>query len=179
MPRAVGAVFLSIFAASCVAPAPPQGPPPADDRVKALADTYLNGYFDRHPDQITFFGIPGRHHDRLADNSLAALAAWEAKEDVWLADAKGIDPEAIASPPLRATYAIVPEALDRSIGARVCHNELWNVSQIAGWQVSLGYLVTIQPVGTDETRKEALTRWSRLPRYVDTEITNLREGLKQ
>ncbi len=160
-------------------PAPLQGPPPVDDRVKALADTYLTGYFDRNPDQITFFGIPGRHHDRLADNSLAALNAWEAKEDVWLADAKGIDPEAIASAPLRATYAIVREALDGSIGARVCHNELWNVSQISGWQVSLGYLVTIQPVGTDEARREALARWSQLPRYIDTEIANLREGLKQ
>jgi uncharacterized protein (DUF885 family) len=156
-----------------------QGPPPVDDRVKALADTYLTGYFDRNPDQITFFGIPGRHHDRLADNSLAALNAWEAKEDVWLADAKGIDPEAIASAPLRATYAIVREALDGSIGARVCHSELWNVSQISGWQVSLGYLVTIQPVGTDEARREALARWSQLPRYIDTEIANLREGLKQ
>ena len=41
-----------------------------------------------------------------------------------------------------------------------------------------GYTVTIQPVGTDEARKEALARWSRLPRYVDTEIANLREGLK-
>ena len=41
-----------------------------------------------------------------------------------------------------------------------------------------GYTVTIQPVGTDEARKEALARWSRLPKYIDTEIANLREGLK-
>lgn len=167
------------LAASCVAPTPSQGPPPADDRVTALADTYLNGYLDRYPEQITYFGMLGRHHDRITDNSLAALSAWEAKEDVWLADAKAIDPEAIASPPLRATYAIVREALDGSIAARVCHNELWNVSQINGWHVNFGYLVTIQPVGSDEARKEALARWSRLPGYIDTEITNLREGVKR
>jgi uncharacterized protein (DUF885 family) len=41
-----------------------------------------------------------------------------------------------------------------------------------------GYLVTIQPVGTDVARREALARWSTLPRYVDTEIANLRAGVK-
>jgi uncharacterized protein (DUF885 family) len=44
--------------------------------------------------------------------------------------------------------------------------------------VQSGYLVTIQPVGSDEARREALARWSQLPAYLDTEIANLREGLK-
>jgi uncharacterized protein (DUF885 family) len=53
------------------------------------------------------------------------------------------------------------------------------VSQfVNGWQVQDGYTVTIQPVGTDEARTDALARWSRLPKFVDTEIANLREGLK-
>ena len=43
----------------------------------------------------------------------------------------------------------------------------------------LGYLVTIQPVGTDKARNEALARWGPLPKYIDTEIGNLREGLKR
>ena len=49
---------------------------------------------------------------------------------------------------------------------------------MTGWQVQFGYLVTIQPVGTDEARHEALARWSALPGYIDTEIANLREGLR-
>src|SRR5262249_51311616 len=49
---------------------------------------------------------------------------------------------------------------------------------VNGWQVQDGYLVTIQPVGTDEARRDALARWSTLPKYIDTEIANLREGLK-
>ena len=44
---------------------------------------------------------------------------------------------------------------------------------------NFGYLVTIQPVGTEEARKEALARWSALPGYIDTEIANLREGIKR
>jgi uncharacterized protein (DUF885 family) len=160
-------------------PAPASAPQPADGRVRALADVYLEGFFERNPDQVTLFGVPGRRHDALPDNSLDALRAWQVKEDGWLDQAKRIDPAAITSSPLRGTYAIVREALESSAAARVCRLELWSVSQfVNGWQVQDGYTVTIQPVGTDEARKDALARWSRLPKYVDTEIANLREGLK-
>jgi uncharacterized protein (DUF885 family) len=158
---------------------PTAGPEPADPRVRALADAYLDGFFQRNPDVVTLYGVPGRRHDKLPDNSLESLKAWQAKEDGWLAQAKRIDPATIELAPLRGTYAIVREALEGSIGARVCHYELWTVSQfVNGWQVQDGYLVTIQPVGTDEARKEALARWSWMPKYIDTEIANLREGLK-
>jgi uncharacterized protein (DUF885 family) len=161
------------------APAVALAPEPPDARVRALADAYLEGYFQRNPDQVTLFGVSGRPHDALPDNSFDALRAWQAKEDGWLAQAKQLDPAAIEAPPLRGTYAIVREALEASIGARVCRFELWTVSQfVNGWQVQDAYTVTIQPIGTDEARKEALARWSRLPKYVDTEIANLREGLK-
>ena len=156
----------------------PQAPPASDGRVRALADTYLAAYFDRYPEQVTVFGVPGRHHDKLTDNSLEAFKAWQAKEDAWLAEAKEIDPATIAAAPLRATYAIVREALEGSIAARVCRNELWNVSQMTGWQIGGAYLVTIQPVGADLARSEAIARWGELPKYIDTEIANLREGLK-
>jgi uncharacterized protein (DUF885 family) len=151
----------------------------ADERVKALADAYLEGWFARNPDQGTFYGVPGRRHDQLPDNSIEALAEWQKKEDAWLAEARAIDPAAIESGPLRATYAIVHEAVEGSTGTRICRFELWPVSQMTGWHVQFGYLVTIQPVGSDEARKEALTRWSALPKYIDTEIANLREGVKR
>jgi uncharacterized protein (DUF885 family) len=158
-------------------PAPPR--PSADAQVRALADAYLDGFFERNPDVVTLYGVPGRHHDKLPDNSPGALKAWQAKEDAWLAQAKQIDTSAIEKSSLRATFAIVREALDGAMAARVCRNELWTVSQfVNGWQVQDGYLVTIQPVGTDEARRDALARWSRLPVYIDTEIANLREGLK-
>ena len=175
------ACLLAVTAA-CRAPAEQVKPTPvrepSDARVRALADAYLEGYFDRNPDAVTFYGVPGRHHDKLPDNSLDALKAWEAKEDSWLGQIKQIDPATIDAAALRGTYAIVHEALEGSVGKRVCRDEVWNVSQMTGWQVNYGYLVTIQPVGSDEARMEALARWSRLPRYIDTEIVNLREGLR-
>jgi len=146
--------------------------------MKAFADTFLSAYFDRNPEAATLYGVPGRHHDALTDNSLAAQRAWEAREDAWLAELKQVNASAIVSGPLKATYAIARQALEGSIAKRVCRDELWNVSQMTGWQVSYGYLVTIQPIGSEETRKEALARWAKLPKYIDTEIENLREGMK-
>jgi uncharacterized protein (DUF885 family) len=123
--------------------------------------------------------IPGHRQDKLTENSLEAWKAWEAREDAWLAEAKQIDPATISAPPLRATYALVREALEGPIALRACRNELWTVSQfVNAWQVQYGYLVTIQPVGTDDARKDALARWSALPKFVDSEIGNLREGIK-
>jgi uncharacterized protein (DUF885 family) len=175
---------LSLVAALLIAGcgAPPKSAAPAtaaDDRVKALADAYLEGWFARNPDQGTYYGVPGRHHDQLPDNSLEALAAWQQKEDAWLTEALAIDPATIQSASLKATYAIVREAIEGSIGTRLCHFELWPVSQMTGWHVQFGYLVTVQPIGSGEARKEALARWSALPKYIDTEIANLREGLKR
>jgi uncharacterized protein (DUF885 family) len=183
--RGTGFVCACLLAAAAACSRSPEPPAPAlqrgssDARVRALADAYLDGFFDRNPDGVTVFGVPGRHHDKLPDNSFDAVKAWQAKEDGWLAQARQIDPATIDSAPLRGTYAIVREALEGSIAARVCRSELWTVSQfVNGWQVQDGYLVTIQPVGSEEARKEALARWSRLPNYVDTEVANLREGLE-
>jgi uncharacterized protein (DUF885 family) len=169
-----------IVAAGCSRPgdAPAPVKAPSDDRVRALADAYLAAVFERFPETLTQYGVPGHRHDRLTDNSLAAQKAWEAREDAWLADLKGMDPAAIVNAPLRATYAITRQTIEGAIAKRVCRDELWNVSQMTGWQVSDGYLVTIQPVGTDAAREDALARWRTLPAYIDTEIANLREGIR-
>jgi uncharacterized protein (DUF885 family) len=48
-----------------------------------------------------------------------------------------------------------------------------------GWQGNLARLAQVQPVGTDDLRQQALTRWRGLDTQIDTEIANLREGLRQ
>jgi uncharacterized protein (DUF885 family) len=178
--RTVSVAGVILLSLACAGPPPAPPPaPPADDRVKALADAYLDGFFARNPDQITLFGVPGRRHDALPDNSLDALRLWQAREDGWLKALQQIDPATINGSALRATQAILRETLEGAIGARACRTELWTVSQfVNGWQVQDGYLVTIQPVGSDEARTDALARWSKLPAYIDREIANLREGLK-
>src|ERR1700722_11280285 len=57
----------------------------------------------------------------------------------------------------------------------VCRNELWDVAPL-GWQTALSQWATIQPLGTADARKQALTRWGNFPAWIDQEIANLREG---
>ena len=40
----------------------------------------------------TYYAIEGSRHDKLPDNSLVGLAAWQEKEDAWLARLQGIRP---------------------------------------------------------------------------------------
>ena len=150
-----------------------------DTRVRELADAYVAGLFEQFPELNTSYGVPGGRHDRLTSNTPDALRAWQRREDAWLADVAGLDPMTIGDARLRATYAILRESLESSVATRVCRAELWNVSQMTGWQVQYGFLVTVQPVGSDQARRDALARWSALPTYLDTEIANLRAGLEQ
>ena len=172
--------IIAVFSVSCRPPAvdaPARGEP-ADARVRLLADAYIGGFFDRFPESATLYGVPGRSHDALSDNSLTGLQRWQAKEDRWLEEVNAIDPARIDDRSLRATHAILREALESGVASRVCRQELWSVSQMTGWHINYGYLVTIQPTGSEQARKEALARWSRLSGYLDNEIANLREGMR-
>ena len=76
-----------VLSGACTQTQPAPEVEPSDGRVRALADAYLAGFFERNPDQLTAYGVPGSHHDKFPDNSLEALRAWQAKEDAWLAEA--------------------------------------------------------------------------------------------
>ena len=168
---------LLVMTTSCSThtPAPPATP---SIRVTALADTFMAAYFERNPESVTYYGIPNRRHDRLFDNSAAAARAWEAREDAWLREVRAIDAASLAGKPEAVAYGILKETLEASVASRVCRGELWGLNQLVGWQSNLGYLASIQPVGTEQARAEALARWRALPRFIDTEIANLREGVR-
>lgn len=180
MLRHAAVLLCCLAAASCGRTSEQTAPAlqPSDTRVRELADDYLDSFFEQFPEQATYYGVPGKRHDRLTDNSLTALAEWHAQEDRWLADVRAVDTGSIQAQPLKATFAILRETLEGSVATRICRNELWPVSQMTGWQVGLGYLVTIQPTGSPEAREQALARWRAIPKYIDTEIANLREGMK-
>src|SRR5438876_2070537 len=120
MTRRLTIALLCAAAVGCSGPPQPEPPKmePPDSRARTLADTFLAAYFDRFPETATQYGVPGRRHDRLTDNSLAAQKAWEAREDAWLADLKQIDPATITSAPLRATQAIVRQTIEGDAAKR-------------------------------------------------------------
>lgn len=147
--------------------------------VRQLADSYLVAYFARHPDEATLDGVAHTRHDRLPDNSPAARRRWWVREDAWIRELDGIDPAPLAGRPEAIAYGIMRDALEGSIATRVCRFELWSVAHTGGgWLATVTALAALQPVGTEEARRETLARWRAVPRYIATEMANHRTGLK-
>ncbi|MGH7515845.1 MAG: DUF885 domain-containing protein [Gemmatimonadales bacterium] len=150
-----------------------------ESAVAALATEYVDAFFAANPEEFTDHGIPGARHDRIRDNSLAALERWRRREDGWLARARRIDGAALAGGPDWATYGILRAELEGRVAQRVCRYELWQLSTSGGWQTGYPSLARSQPVGTAAYRAQALRRWRQLPRYIETDVANLRTGLRR
>jgi uncharacterized protein (DUF885 family) len=146
--------------------------------VVGIANEYLAAWREAVPEINTYNGIPGARHDRLSDNSAAADRAWEAREDRWLTEIRQIDPASLIGRPEWVTYGLLREELEANIGMRACNFRVWNVSPMTGLLAGYGPLAQQQPVGTDDLRAQALARWHSFPHFVDTEIANLREGVR-
>jgi len=175
-------VLLSVFSASLGCNTTPPGPDPdqvAKD-VNAVADTYLRGYLDAFPENALAIGARDPHPSQLGDHSLAALKIWEQHEDELLARLKQIDIKPIQEDPEAVTFRFLQHLLEASKGFRVCKTELWNVSPTwTGWQASLPVLAGMQSTTQPAAQQDALARWSQIPKWLDDEIANLQEGLKQ
>jgi uncharacterized protein (DUF885 family) len=152
--------------------------PTAERVVTRLADEYVRETIAAYPEYAFLNGFSLPRHDGLSDNSTAAYRAWEKKEDRWWKEVSAIDPTSLWGKPEWITYGFLRERLESSRESRVCRNELWPVNQLSGWQAKFTALAEAQPVGTAELRDQALARWSKLPRYLDNEISRMREGLK-
>ncbi|MBB4637681.1 DUF885 domain-containing protein [Longimicrobium terrae] len=155
---------------------------PADSlaaQVTSLANELMQRMLTRSPELATFIGLPGFRHDRLSDGSLPALARYQAEDDAFYRRVLALPTEPLAGRPEGVTLGFLREAAQSDAQGRVCRNELWSgVNQMLGWQVQLAQLAEVQPIGTDDLRAQALTRWHGLPNAIDTEIVNLREGLR-
>ena len=149
-------------------------------RTRQLADSYMVAYFARHPDEATLDGVANGPHDRLPDNSPAAILAWQQREDDWLKELKRIDDDRLVGRPEGIAYGIMRDAIEGSIATRVCRYELWSVAHTGGgWLSTITALATLQGVGTDDARRQALARWRAVPAYIETETANHREGLRR
>jgi D-aminopeptidase len=148
--------------------------------VRQLADSYLAAYWERHPDEATLDGVTNVRHDRLPDNSPANAARWWRREDAWLAELQRIDPARLSGRPEGIAYGIMRDALEGSVGIRLCRYELWTVSHSGdAWLPTITALAALQPVGTDDVRRQALARWRAVPGYIAIETANHREGLRR
>lgn len=172
---------LIIASAACTERTSPPAVNPDDAarRVTALADAYVQEFFDAFPQYALASGAEDPHPDRLGDHSLPALERWQRREDELLASLKEIDAQAVAGRPEAVTYKFLQHQLEAAQGFRVCRFELWNVSPtFSGWQGELPIIAGQQPTATADEQQQALARFSQVPKYLDDEIANLREGLR-
>ena len=151
---------------------------PAPSAIEQLADAYLAELKESDALMGTYYSIDDSRHDRLPDNSLAAMAAWEAKEDAWLAKLARIGAPAEIGSRDWVTYGLLKEQLEGAAATRICRNELWGASTTTSWHTWLPFVFDIQPLETADLRAQALARLGAVRTYIDNEIANLREGLR-
>ncbi len=146
--------------------------------VEAIADEALAAMLERYPSWATNYSIEGARHDRLFDNSLEALATWQALEDGWLAELEAIGEPAEVGSRDWVTWGILYETLAAEKATRICRKELWETSTTTAWYTGMPFVFDIQPLETDELREQALARLGEVDEFIDTEIANLRKGLE-
>ncbi|HEY9015928.1 MAG TPA: DUF885 family protein, partial [Gemmatimonadales bacterium] len=170
-------LIAALSAAALSTAAVPTADPPHE--VTKLADEYFAEWLRTFPVSATFNGVTEAPPDRVEDLSPASIRAWEKKEDAWLRRLHQVPAGALRGHPEDATYGVLLETLEASVQLRVCRQQLWMLNQQSGWHLFLPVLAQVQPLGTPELRHAALTRWHLAPRYIDQEIANLRQGLRE
>ena len=169
-----------IMAAAIVAACSEEQPTPAQEvsAIEALADEYLAALMEYQPTMGTYLSIEGARHDRLPDLSLEAQAEWEQKELNWLEALLSIDEPTDIGSRDWVSYGILRETLEGAIARRVCRDSLWQASDNNGWHRSLPFLFSLQPVDSEDLRRQTLDRLGQVDEYIDTQIANLRLGLE-
>jgi len=148
-------------------------------RVAEIASEFVSAWYERYPAEGAEAGFPRAPLDHFGDNSREGIARFDARIDAWLEELNHVDPAGLAGTPAARTWMFTAERLQAIVDKRVCRMNLWNISPTwTGWQSRMISALAVQPVETDDDRDVALARARDIPRYIDTEISNLRRGLE-
>ena len=168
-------IVFSTFLSAC-SKEPTETP---SERVDRIAAEFVDAYYAHYPEEAFESGYPDAPSDRFGDHSAESRAAWDQKVDHWLQQLDSIDPSALSGTPSAITYLFALDRLQAIQKRRVCRTELWNISPTwTGWQTTVVDTLAGQPVETAAQREAALARLADLPRFIDTEISNLRAGVE-
>ena len=157
-----------------VEPVAEQGPD-----IEAIADDYITAYLERYPTAPTYYALPGYRHDRLTDMSPEAVRTWQRRQDETLALLESIGRPADVGSRDWVTWGVLHEELASAAATRVCRSHLWAASTTTAWYTDLPFVFDYQPLDTEQNRQDALDRLTALGPYIDQDIANLRQGLRQ
>src|SRR4030095_14035529 len=144
-------------------------------RVTALADRFVAEYEKNFPVSYAFSGLPLKRSDGVDINSPEDIVRWRALMKEMSGELASIKPDDFAGEPEWVTWQFLDQTFRQNLSTAICRNELWGVSAF-GWQSGLAQIASIQPVGMDATRAQALSRWRDFGPWIDREIANLKEG---
>src|SRR4030095_15191151 len=144
-------------------------------RVTALADRFVAEYEKNFPVSYAFSGLPLKRSDGVDINSLEDIARWRALLNEMNGELASIKPDDFAGEPEWVTWQFLDQAFRQNLSTAICRSELWGVSAFGG-QCGLSQIASIQHVGTEEARAQALARWRDFGPWIDREIANLKEG---
>jgi uncharacterized protein (DUF885 family) len=148
--------------------------------LQGIGDDYIEAVANADP-LVVYFGyadVMTPDHAAMTDNSPEAVARFHASEDALLGRLRNIDPQALARADW-VTWQSLKEALEASVGQRVCESDLWDLSHMSDWHTDFPDVAREQPVATEEERAAALARWSKLPKYIEQDRAYLEEGLSK
>lgn len=149
-------------------------------QFKAIANQYETDLFDYWPELGVFWGRKNIAQDKFIDHSIKATVAWQKKEDAYLNALNQLNHHELKNSPVYITYQLLKETLENNIATRICNDHLWRINpSFEGWIAVTTQIAENQPIGSQKNRRMALKRWRSFPLFIDVEIDNLNEGLKQ
>lgn len=149
------------------------------DTYAAIANDYEKQFFDWFPEEGLVCGRAGVALDRFSDASVTSLLKWQKIENNILSRVSAINPKTTKEPNQRISSALLKEYLENKKAVRVCHEALWDVNPLDGFQNMMPQFAERQPVGTKENRQLALKRWRTFDKVVNDRIHNLSVGIKK
>ncbi|HYM85239.1 MAG TPA: DUF885 family protein, partial [Pseudoxanthomonas sp.] len=150
------------------------------DRLTRLYADYWEEVLKLNPVQATFQGDP-RYNDQLPDFGSAEYRKQEHDFTVrWLKQIKGVGSDGLQGQDL-LSYEIFVRDSENSLEGEKFPGWMMPVNQmssIASYAVMLGSGTSAQPFKTVKDYDNWLARGNKLPTLFDTDIANMREGIK-
>ncbi|MBA3536020.1 MAG: DUF885 domain-containing protein [Tatlockia sp.] len=143
-----------------------------------LATDYENELFNYSPELGLFWGRHDVAQDRFMDYSIEATQKWQNREDNFLNALNRMDDNKLRGSLDYYTYLLLKETLENKKESRICKEELWDINPAWGWHNKMTIIAEKQPVGSAEYRELALKRWRTFNTVVESQIINLKTGLK-
>jgi len=149
-------------------------------RLNALFDQYWEEVLKLNPVQATFQG-DSRYNDQLPDFGSAAFRKQQHDFTTrWLRTVEAIGPDGLTGQDLLSYQTFVRDAKN-SLESERFPDWMMPVNQmgsIASYAVMLGAGTSAQPFKTVKDYDNWLARGNRLPVLFDTDIANMREGIR-